>query len=85
MFGCLHSHLYWSGFGRASQGIAIYHAPVNKHFLASAIVSEFGVCRWDEALGGAVSGWPFLVAVCSLVENSSGILIGVNDGHEMDF
>ena len=53
--------------------------------LASVIVTGFGVCRWDEALGGAVSGWPFLVAVCSLVENSSGILIGVNDGHEMDF
>ena len=37
-----------------------FQAPDSKHFLASAIVSRFGVCRWDEALGGAVSGCPFL-------------------------
>jgi hypothetical protein len=37
-----------------------YQAPVSKHFLASAVVSGFGVCRWDGSLGGVVSGWPFL-------------------------
>ena len=38
----------------------LYQAPVSKHFLASAIVSGFGVCMWDGSPGGAVSGWPFL-------------------------
>jgi hypothetical protein len=38
----------------------LYQAPVSKHFLESAIVSEFGVCMWDRSPGGAVSGWPFL-------------------------
>jgi len=38
----------------------LYQAPVSKHFLASAIVSGFGVCMWDEFPGRAVSGWPFL-------------------------
>jgi hypothetical protein len=38
----------------------LYQAPVSKHFLASAIVFEFGVCRWDGSPAGAVSGWPFL-------------------------
>jgi hypothetical protein len=38
----------------------LYQAPVSKHFLASAIVSGFGVSTWDGSLGGAVSGWPFL-------------------------
>jgi hypothetical protein len=33
-------------------------APVSKHFLA--IVSGFGVCRWDGSPGGAVSGCHFL-------------------------
>jgi hypothetical protein len=37
----------------------LYKAPVNKSFLASAIVLGFGVCKWDESLFGAVSGWPF--------------------------
>ena len=37
-----------------------YQAPVSKHFLASAIVSGFGGCIWDESPVGAVSGWPFL-------------------------
>jgi hypothetical protein len=40
-----------------------YQAPVNKHFLASAIVSEFGVCIWHGSPGGAVSGWPFLPCI----------------------
>jgi hypothetical protein len=39
----------------------LYQASVSKHFLASsAIVSGFGVCRWDGSQGGVVSGWPFL-------------------------
>jgi hypothetical protein len=38
----------------------LYQAPVSKHFFASAIVTEFGDCIWDEFPGGAVSGWPFL-------------------------
>jgi hypothetical protein len=38
----------------------LYQAHVNKHFLASAIVSGFGGSRWDRSLGEAVSGWAFL-------------------------
>ena len=38
----------------------LYQVPVSKHFLASAIVSGFGVCRWDIFPGGAVSEQPFL-------------------------
>jgi hypothetical protein len=41
-------------------------APVNifsKNFLASAIVSGFGVCMWDGSTGGSVSGWPFLLSL----------------------
>ena len=38
----------------------LYQVPVSKHFLASAIVSVFGVSRWDGLLCGAASGWPFL-------------------------
>ena len=38
----------------------LYQAPVSKHFLASAIVSGFDVCRCDGSQSGAVSGWPFL-------------------------
>jgi hypothetical protein len=38
----------------------LYQAPVSKYLLVSAIVSGFGICIWDEFLGGAVSGWPFL-------------------------
>jgi len=35
--------------------------PVNKHFLASAIVmTGFGGCIWDESPDRAVSGWPLL-------------------------
>jgi hypothetical protein len=50
MFGFVHLHLYWSSSGRASQ------LPVKKSFLASVILSEFGVCRWDGSVVGAVSG-----------------------------
>jgi hypothetical protein len=38
----------------------LYQAPVSKHFLASTVASEFGVCMWDGSPGGAVSGWPSL-------------------------
>jgi hypothetical protein len=38
----------------------LYQAPISKHFLALAIVLGFGVCRWDESLGGVVSRWHFL-------------------------
>jgi hypothetical protein len=34
----------------------LYQALVSKRFLASAIVSGFGVCRWDGFPGEAVSG-----------------------------
>jgi hypothetical protein len=35
-------------------------ALVCKHFLPSAIVFGFGVCRWDGSPGGAASGRAFL-------------------------
>ena len=38
----------------------LYQAPISKGFLVSAIVSGFGVCRWD----GAISRWAF-PSVCS--------------------
>jgi hypothetical protein len=38
----------------------LYQAPVCKHFLASAIVLGYDVCKWDGSQGGAVSGWPFI-------------------------
>ena len=34
----------------------LYQAPVSKYFLASGIVSGFGVCMWAGSPGGAVSG-----------------------------
>jgi hypothetical protein len=37
-----------------------YQAPVRKLFLAVDIVYDFGVCRWNGSLGGAVSRWLFL-------------------------
>jgi hypothetical protein len=40
--------------------LQLYKAPVCKNFLASAIVSGFGVCKLDGSLGGAAPGWPFL-------------------------
>ena len=36
-----------------------YQAPVSKHFLASAIVWGFGVCRWDGFPRKDVSECPF--------------------------
>jgi hypothetical protein len=38
----------------------LYQAPASKHFLASAIVSGFGVCRWDGSLDELIFGCPFL-------------------------
>jgi hypothetical protein len=35
-------------------------SPVSKNFVASAIVSGFGVCMWDGSLCWVVSGCPFL-------------------------
>ena len=35
----------------------LYQGPVSKNFLASAVVSVFGVYQWNESLGGAVSEW----------------------------
>ena len=37
----------------------LYQAPVSKHFLVSAIVTGFAVCRWDGSLCEKVSGWSF--------------------------
>ena len=41
-------------------------APVCKHFLASAMVLGFDLCRWDGCQSGAISGWPFLQSVLHL-------------------
>jgi hypothetical protein len=41
----------------------LYQAPVTKHFLASEVVSGFGVCMWNGSPGGAISGWSFLQSV----------------------
>ena len=49
-----------------------YQAPVNKHFLAPAIVLGFGVCRWDVSLDGAVSA-PLFVPVFPFDRNNSGL------------
>ena len=38
----------------------LYQAPVNKHLLASTIVSWFGNCIWDGSPGGTITGWPFI-------------------------
>ena len=57
----------------------IYQAPVSKHFLESAIVSEFDVCIWDGSPGGAVPRWLFLqslphfVPVLPLDRSNSGL------------
>ena len=59
MVGYKHLHLYWSGTAELLRG-QLYQVPVSKHFLASAIVSGFGVCRWDGLLGERVSRWPFI-------------------------
>jgi hypothetical protein len=44
-----------------------YQAVVSKHLLSSAIVSRFGIYRWDGSLVGVVSGWPFLLSLLSLL------------------
>jgi hypothetical protein len=38
----------------------LYQAPVSKLFLATTIVSGFGVFLWDGSAGRADSGWSFL-------------------------
>ena len=40
-------------------GDSYIRLPLAQHFLASTIVSGFGVYIWDGSPGGAVSGWPF--------------------------
>jgi hypothetical protein len=59
MVGCEHQHMYLSGSSRASRETTISGFSSN-FFLASEIVSGFGVYIWDGTPGGAVSGWPFL-------------------------
>jgi hypothetical protein len=53
-----------------------YHAPVSKHFLASTIVSGFGICMGNRSLSGAVPGWPFLhlPPVFPLDRSNSGLI-----------
>lgn len=46
------------GIGQALRR-QLYQAPVSNCFLASAIVSRFGVSRGYGCLGGAICGWPF--------------------------
>jgi hypothetical protein len=57
----------------------LYQAPVSKHFLASAIVSGFGVCMWDGSPGGAVFEWTFLQSLLhslSLYFLQTGTILG---------
>jgi hypothetical protein len=42
-----------------------YQVSISKYFLASTIVSGFGVCIWDGSPGGVVSKWPFSFSLCS--------------------
>jgi hypothetical protein len=58
---CEHQLLYLPGTGIASQEIAI-SGSCQQILLAYAIVSGFGGCLWDGSLGGAVSGWSFLLS-----------------------
>jgi hypothetical protein len=66
MDGC-----YWSDcIGQAlAQPLRrqLYQAPVSMHFLASAIVSGFGVCIWDGSPGGAVYGGSFLQSLLPIL------------------
>ena len=41
----------------------LYQAPISKNFLASMIVSGFGVSRWDGTLGRSLNGLSF--SLCS--------------------
>jgi hypothetical protein len=49
----------------------LYQTPVSKHVLAATIMSGFGDCIWDGSLGGAVSGWSFILVS---VTSSMGVL-----------
>jgi hypothetical protein len=51
MVGCKHPPMYLSGSAEPLRR-QLYQAPVSKHFLASTIVSGFGVCIWDGFPGG---------------------------------
>jgi hypothetical protein len=60
----------------------LYQARVCKYFLASAIVSGFGVWGWEGTDSGEDSGWPFLqsllhifVPAFPLDRNNSGLKI----------
>jgi hypothetical protein len=41
----------------------LYQVPVSKCFLASTIMSGFGVCWWDGSLAGPVSRWSFFLSL----------------------
>jgi hypothetical protein len=46
----------------------LYPGPVSKHFLASSIVSGFGVCIWDGSPGEqSLDGLPFLKLVSKVL------------------
>jgi hypothetical protein len=57
MVGGLHSHLYWSGSSRASQGMTI-PGSCQQALLGTSNSVWFGIWIWDGSLGWAVSGWP---------------------------
>ena len=48
-------------------GRQLHQAPFSMHILASTIVSVFGNYICDEALGGTVSGWPFLQSLLNIL------------------
>jgi hypothetical protein len=58
---CEHPLLYLPGTGIAHKR-QLYQGPVSKILLAYVIVSGFSGCLWDGSLGGAVSGWSFLLS-----------------------
>jgi hypothetical protein len=66
----------------------LYQAPVSKHFLASAIVSAFGVCMWGGSqVGQSLDGLslvsaPLFVLVFSLGRSNSGLKLWRWVGHD---
>jgi hypothetical protein len=67
-------------FSYTRESSLIYQAPVNKHFLASAIMSRFGVCRRDGSLSRVVSGLAFLQSLLhslSLYFFKTGAILGL--------
>lgn len=73
MFGCVDLAL------AKPLGGQLYRALVSKHFLASAIMSQFVVNRWDGSLGGAVSGCPFLLFLLHSLSLHSLLTGGILD------